>query len=88
MVKSMVFATLTFVLLALLIAALLFFPVMFLAGPHSSLLPTPLQTAIIILCWLAIIAVPAWLAVKVFRRYEAQLTIQQTAPADAKKRRG
>ena len=68
--KSIALASLTFVLSVPVVAAALFFPVMILAGPHSSLLPSPLQTAVVLLGWLSVVAVPAWLSLKVFRRFE------------------
>jgi hypothetical protein len=62
-------AALAFCVGAPVVAAVLFLPVMLLAGPSSAVLPTPLAGVV----WLAAIAsvflVPAWLARLVYRRW-------------------
>jgi hypothetical protein len=69
--KSVALAALTFLLSAPAVAAALFFPVMLLAGPHSSILPSPLQTVVVLLGLLSVLALPAWLSFRVYRRFEA-----------------
>ena len=50
------------------LAPLLFFAVMILAGPHSSLLPSRLQPAVLVLGWIAWIVLPVLIARTVWRR--------------------
>lgn len=50
------------------VAAGLFVVVVILAGPHSSLLPSAVQPAVLALGWLALPAIPGWIGWKVFRR--------------------
>jgi hypothetical protein len=50
------------------IAALLFFPVMYLAGAHTGVLSGPLAGAVWVAGAAAAILVPAWLAVRTYRR--------------------
>ena len=45
------------------------FAVMVLAGPHSSLLPQPLQIVALVLGWCAVLAVPILVARKVWLRW-------------------
>ena len=49
----------------------LFLPMMLLAGPHSDLLPQPLQTIVVLLCWLAVFVLPAIGARRLHRRLRA-----------------
>ena len=49
-------------------APLLFFAVMILAGPHSSVLPSRLQPAVVVLGWIAWIVLPVLTARAVWRR--------------------
>jgi hypothetical protein len=51
-----------------MVAAILFFPVMILAGPHSSLLPRASQGVVLIAAWGLVIAIPVCLARAAFRR--------------------
>lgn len=51
------------------IAAILFFPVMYLAGAHTGVLSGPLAGAVWVAGVGASILVPAWLAVRTYRRY-------------------
>jgi hypothetical protein len=61
--------TLIIFLLALAITApVLFFGVLIVAGPHSGLLPHFLEVIVLILGWITLIAFPAWIAQKVWRR--------------------
>ena len=55
---------------AALLAPVCFFGVMLLAGPHSSLLPSPLQGVVLIFGWLVLLIVPILLARAVWRRME------------------
>ena len=65
---AFVLAALLFVVAVPVAAALLFFPVMLLAGPHSDLLPGELQPVILLAGWAAVVGVPAWCARALFRR--------------------
>jgi hypothetical protein len=65
---ALVLAVLLFVVVAPAVAALLFFPVMLLAGPHSDLLPSALQPVVLLSGWAAVVGVPAWCARALFRR--------------------
>jgi hypothetical protein len=51
----------------LVVAAVAFFVVVFLAGPHAGLLPQALEVVVLILGWLSVLAVPLWVALKVWR---------------------
>ena len=51
-----------------LVAAVSFVVVIFLAGPHAGLLPHFLEVAMLILGWLAVLVVPAVVAWKVWQR--------------------
>ena len=51
-----------------LIAPICFAIVVVLAGPHSSVLPSAVQPAVLVLGWLAVFAVPPWAAWRVWRR--------------------
>lgn len=66
---AFVLAGLTFLLGVPCVAAVLFFPVILVAGPHSDMLPSMLQAPILIMAWLAVVALPAWLARRVYRRF-------------------
>lgn len=56
-------------LLALgVIAASMFFAVMVFAGPHAGLLPSWLEPVVLIIGWLVVLVVPAWLASRVWLR--------------------
>jgi hypothetical protein len=65
---AFVLAALLFVVAVAAVAALLFFPVMLLAGPHSDLLPATLQPVVLLAGWAAVVGVPAWCARALFRR--------------------
>lgn len=64
----LVLTVLTFLASLAAVAVLAFFVVIFLAGPHSGLLPQPLEVTVIVLGWVCMIAVPVWLAHAVWRR--------------------
>jgi hypothetical protein len=51
-----------------LLAPVCFFVVMVLAGPHSSLLPSWLQPAVLVAGWLALLVAPLVIARAVWRR--------------------
>ena len=53
---------------AALLAPICFLVVIVLAGPHSSLLPTPLQPVVLLLGWAAFLVVPVLVARAVWRR--------------------
>jgi hypothetical protein len=48
-------------------AAVLFLPVVFLAGPHSDLLPGVVQPVVWVAGWLAVVVAPIWVAVRAYR---------------------
>lgn len=50
------------------VAAAAFVAVIVLAGPHGGLLPRALEGAVLVLGWLALLLVPAWVAWTVWRR--------------------
>lgn len=50
------------------VAAVSFFAVIFLAGPHAGLLPNWLEAVVLILGWLAVIVVPLLSARYAWRR--------------------
>ena len=45
-----------------------FFAVLLLAGPHGGLLPPAFEGIVLIAGWLAVIAIPLWVAWRVWRR--------------------
>lgn len=45
------------------------FGVLALAGPHSDLLPKPLQILVYVVAWLVLLVLPAWVAVIAWRRH-------------------
>jgi hypothetical protein len=51
------------------LAPVLFFLVLVLAGPHSSLLPSRLQPAVVIAGWLTLLLAPIAIAARVWRRH-------------------
>jgi hypothetical protein len=82
LIKPILAGVVTWVLAVPLVAALLFLPVMILAGPHSSVLPSAIQPAILVLGYLAVVAVPSWVAVRVFRRMKARAARHQSVSDD------
>jgi len=72
LIKPILVAALTWVVAIPIVAAILFLPVMILAGPHSSALPSAIQPAVLLLGWISVVAVPSWLAVRVFRRVRSR----------------
>jgi hypothetical protein len=59
-------AFVTWLMSAAVLGPLLFFSVWVLAGPHSSLLPSRIQPAVLVLGWLAFLVVPLWAARRVW----------------------
>lgn len=56
-----------FVLTLIMVAAVIYIPVIWLAGPHSSVLPPALQSVVMLLAWAALIGVPLLVAVRAYR---------------------
>jgi hypothetical protein len=50
------------------VAPVCFVLVVLLAGPHSSMLPSAVQPAILVLGWLVLLVAPLWVARQVWRR--------------------
>ena len=65
---AVVLAVAVFIVGVPAIAALLFFPVMYLAGAHTGVLSGPPAGAVWVAGVAAAILVPAWLAVRTYRR--------------------
>jgi hypothetical protein len=57
------------------VAAVLFFPVMYLAGAHTGVLSGALAGAVWVAGVAAAVALPAWLALRIYRR------VMNSAPA-------
>jgi hypothetical protein len=53
---------------ALVLAPLCFFSVLVLAGPHSSILPSRIQPAVLLIGWLIFLVVPVLAARAAWRR--------------------
>jgi hypothetical protein len=51
-----------------LLAPICFVVAVVLAGPHSSMLPSVLQPAVLVLGWLTLLIVPLWVARLAWRR--------------------
>ena len=51
-----------------LVAVAAFAAVIFLAGPHGGLLPGVFEKPVLVLGWLFVLVVPAWIARMVWRR--------------------
>jgi hypothetical protein len=51
-----------------ILAPICFFAAIFLAGPHSSLMPSFMQPAALAASWMVFIGVPIWVGGKVWRR--------------------
>jgi hypothetical protein len=59
---------LTWIVSTAILGAVSFFAVMIVAGPHSSMLPSPVQPAVLLLGWVIFIGGPFWMARWVWRR--------------------
>ena len=53
---------------AALLAPVCFFAVILLAGPHSSMLPSAVQPAVLLLGWAAWVVVPIYVARRIWQR--------------------
>ena len=62
--------------------------VLFLAGPHSDILPSWLQVVVIILGWIAVIGVPIAVGAFTWRRLHQTSVIQQGPPGDGPRSAG
>lgn len=61
-------AFLAFAVALTVTAAMVFFGVLVLAGPHGGVLPPSLHTATLALAWLVVVVVPILIARSVWRR--------------------
>jgi hypothetical protein len=57
-----------FVATLLVVAAATIFAVLVLAGPHSDMLPMPLQVIVYLVAWVAVLALPVLAARAAWRR--------------------
>ncbi len=62
-------ACLVGLLVLVIVAPVVFFGVMLLAGPHGGVLPTALHTVTLVLAWVVAIVVPLLAARRVWRRF-------------------
>jgi membrane protein DedA with SNARE-associated domain len=67
--KKWIFSILAFSLTFPVMLFFGFFLVILLAGPHSDILPGFLHLPVVLLILLIVLTVPAWLAYKIFRRF-------------------
>ena len=58
----------TYIAALALVVPVAFFVVIFLAGPHSGLLPQALESAVAIIGWLAVLILPALAARMVWKK--------------------
>jgi hypothetical protein len=61
-------ALLAYIVSLIVIAALAFVIVIVLAGPHAGLLPRWAEILVLSAGWIAVVAVPIWVAVRVYKR--------------------
>ena len=61
-------AVVVWALATVLLAPVCFFATMFLAGPHSSMLPSFAQSLVVIVGWLILLVTPVWIARSAWRR--------------------
>lgn len=66
-VRAIAIAAVVFVVAVVALAIPLFFATMILAGPHSDLLPSFLRPIAALAAWVALVALPAWIATRVYR---------------------
>ena len=66
--KRWLLALVAWVVSTAVLAPLLFVVVVVLAGPHSSMLPSAIQPAVLLLGWITLFAAPVWIARKVWQR--------------------
>jgi hypothetical protein len=67
--KASMVAVVVFVLVAVATAAILLFPMLFLAGPHSDILPAWGATLTLLSSWLSVVLIPLYLSIRVYRWY-------------------
>jgi hypothetical protein len=67
-VKKWLLAMIVWIVSTAVLAPILFVLVVVLAGPHSSVLPSAIQPAVLFLGWATLLAAPAWIARKVWFR--------------------
>jgi hypothetical protein len=70
-VKRILLTALAYLASLVLVAAVVLVAVLFLAGPHAGLLPQPLEVAVIVIGWLAVLALPVLAARSVWGRLRA-----------------
>jgi hypothetical protein len=61
-------ACLVWLITTALLAPVIFFAVIFLAGPHSSVLPSALQPVVVIAALIVLLGAPIWLARRMLRK--------------------
>lgn len=66
---AILLAAAVFILGVPVVAAVLFFPVMVLAGAHTGVLSGPPAAAVWVVGVAATVLLPAWLAIRTYRRY-------------------
>jgi hypothetical protein len=67
-----IYSIATFIASLLLCALVAFYIVLFLAGPHAGIVPAWVQKIILLLGWIFTIAVPVFIARKVFVNVKAR----------------
>ena len=63
--KRWLLALITWVVSTVVLAPVLFFVVLVLAGPHSSMLPSAIQPAVLFVGWATLLVAPIWIANRV-----------------------
>jgi hypothetical protein len=61
-------AIVTWIVSTAILAPVCFVAVIILAGPHSSMLPSVIQPAVLLAGWIVVLAAPFWAARKVWQR--------------------
>jgi hypothetical protein len=67
--KASIAASIAFIFSVPFTAAALFFPVVFFAGPHSSVLPGFAQKIALAIAWLAVVLIPLYLSSRTYKWY-------------------
>lgn len=57
-----------YVVSLVIIATIALVAVLLLAGPHAGLLSGPLETVVLVIGWLAVLGLPAFVALRVWRK--------------------
>jgi hypothetical protein len=73
---------LTYIVTLVPVAIAAFFIVIFLAGPHAGILPSWLESVVLILAWLVVFVVPGLVAHGVWRRWKPSKTSAGLGPDD------